>query len=233
MPRAALREVVFRLALRPGAVPESLPLVLASGTTTLVVETSVTHLDEKGNVWRILHVRGAPDEVRLARARFDAYEPPFLAEKRVLGDAPGRLVLWYAYKARSKLGARSQTALAFRRLGRATVLTDATRAGEITFRVLAAGGPAMTRWLAEATKLAEPKYDLALLYTGPPRDPASADLTPDEERTLAAAHAAGFFGVPRKAGTRDVAKRVGASPSAVSARLRRAEEKLVRAHLGV
>lgn len=233
MAPAALREVVFRLTLRPGAVPESLPLVLAAGTRTVVVETSVTHLDEKGNVWRILHVRGAPDEVREARARFDAYEPPFVAEKRVLGAAPGRLVLWYAYKARSKLGARSQTALAFRRLGRATVLTDATRAGEITFRVLATGGPAMTRWLAEAKTLAEPKYDLAVLYTGPPRDPASAALTPEEEQTLAAAHAAGFFGVPRKAGTRDVAKRVGASPSAVSARLRKAEEKLVRAHLGI
>ena len=232
MSDVGMREVVFRLAPRPAVPLSSLPLVLAEGTRSLVVESTAAHLDERGDVWRILHAYGPPAEVATARRRFDGFDPDFLLEKKVLAETRGRLVLWYKYRARATPSTLSQTALAFRRLGRETVVTDVARAGALTMRVVTRNGRALRAYVREARALADRRYEVSLLHVGPPRDPAAARLGPEEERVLAAACAAGLFDVPRRAGVRDVARTVGLSPSAVSARLRRAEGKLAAAYLG-
>lgn len=229
---AALREVAFRLVPRPGARPRSLPFVLAEGAPSLVVETSVTHLDEHGDVWRILHVYGAPADLAAARERFARYAPPFVVEKRVMAETRGRLVLWYKYRASEGGKPLSQTALAFRTLGRETVVSDRMQAGALTVRILCRGSAKVARYVEKARAMAGDDVEFRLLYVGAPRAVADARLTPEEEAVVVEAQTRGWFGVPRRTDVRAIAKAVGVSPSAVSYRLRTAEAKLVSAWMG-
>ena len=189
----------------------------------------MTHLDDEGDVWRTLTVHGKPDEVAAVRAAFDAYEPAFLIEKQVLGATARRLILWYKYRPELVKGL-SHTRLAFRLLGRDTVITDRAQGGALTIRVLARGGAALQEFLREI-KRSSGDLRFELLYSGPPRDAAYSRLNPQEEETLRTARDLGYFEVPGRVGIRAVAKAVGVSPSAASYRLRRAEEKLVSSYL--
>jgi hypothetical protein len=230
--QSQFRELQYRLTLRAGAEPTAIPLHLARGAPTLRAETAVTHLDETGHVWRILDVHGSEEEIRRSRAAFLAYQPPFLLEKRVMGETRRHLVLWVKYRRALGSGATSLTALAFHILGRETVITDAARQGELTVRILARAGNALNRYLQRVRKEAEATYEFQLLYLGPPRERTLARLSAEEEGVLQAGQRLGYFGVPRKAGVREIGNELGISASAVSYRLRTAESKLVLAHLG-
>lgn len=226
------REVVYRLLLRPGVAPATLPLRLAEGTKALTIETAVTHLDARGHVWRILHVYGPEAEIRMARGAFDAYVAPFLVEKRIMGEGRRKLVLWYKYRA--KLGAQgvSATALAFRVLGPETIITDVARAGQLTVKILAKHAANVRGFVRRVKEETERDYEFRLLYAGPLRPVDSTSLSAEEDRVVRMARERGYFGVPRGTGVRELARELGLSASAVSYRLRRVEEKLVDAYLG-
>ncbi|HUR61827.1 MAG TPA: helix-turn-helix domain-containing protein [Candidatus Thermoplasmatota archaeon] len=228
MARAESREVIYRLTAPAASNPRQLSLRLSRAAPGATIETTVTHLDDEGDVWRTLAVQARPEEIVAVRAAFDAYEAPFLVEKAVLGATPRRLILWYKYRPELVPGV-SHTRLAFRLLGRDTVLTDRTRDGVLTIRLLARGGRPLQDFLREARRDAGVRFEL--LYLGPPRDAGYARLTPAEEETLRAAHDLGYYRVPRGPGVREVAKRLGMSASATGYRLRRAEGKLVSAYL--
>lgn len=228
MARAEAREVIYRIHVAPGTQPRQLSLRLSLAAPGATVETTVTHLDDEGDVWRTLAVQGRPEEVAAVKAAFEAYAAPFLVEKQVLGQTARRLILWYKYRPELVPGV-SHTRLAFHLLGRDTVLTDRARAGVLTIRLLARGGRALQEFLREARRDAGVRFEL--LYLGPPRDAGYARLTPAEEETLRTAQEMGYYAVPRGPGVREVAKRLGLSASATGYRLRRAEGKLVAAYL--
>ena len=228
MAASLAREVVYRL--RAGAaVPSQLPLILSQAAGHAAIETTVAHLDDDGRVWRILNVHGSVAEVAAARAAFLAYKPAHLVEKEVLGASPQRLILWYKYGEKVE-GKASHTALAFRMLGRDTVVTDRTRDGTLSIRVLTRVGPALKEFL-RAVRRQSADLGFELVYSGPVRDMATAHLTPAEESTLRTARELGYYDVPRHTGVREVAKATGLSASAAGYRLRRAEGKLVAAYL--
>lgn len=227
--RPDVREAVYRLTPEPGADPGQLSLQLSRAAPRATIETTVTHLDDEGDVWRTLAVQARPEDIAAIERAFAAYHPPFLVEKTVLGRTPRRLILWYKYRPELVSGV-SHTRLAFRLLGRDTVLTDRARGGVLTIRVLARGGRPFQDFLREVRKAPGP-LRFELLYLGPPRDIGYARLTPPEEETLRTAHEMGYYAVPRAIGVREVAARSGLSPSAVGYRLRRAESKLVAAYL--
>lgn len=230
MPKKAdLREVVYRLTPPLKAKATQLSLILSEAAPGAAIETTVTHLDDEGDVWRTLSVHGKPDEVASVRTAFDAYDPPFLIEKEVLGATARRLILWYKYRPELVKGL-SHTRLAFKLLGRDTVITDRAQGGALTIRVLARGGAALQEFLREI-KRSSGELRFELLYSGPPRDAAYSRLNPQEEETLRTARELGYFEVPGRVGIREVAKAVGVSASAASYRLRRAEAKLVAAFL--
>lgn len=228
MPRPESREAIYRLAPPPGSQPRQLSLRLSLAAPHATIETTVTHLDDEGDVWRTLTAQGKPEDIAAVRAAFDAYDAPFLVEKQVLGQTARRLILWYKYRPELVPGV-SHTRLAFRLLGRDTVLTDRAKDGVLTIRLLARGGRPLQEFLREARRDAGVRFEL--LYLGPPRDAGYARLTAAEEETLRAAHEMGYYRVPRGPGLREVARRVGLSPSATGYRLRRAEGKLVAAYL--
>lgn len=228
MARVESRELIYRVSWPPGAVPAQLSLRLSRVAPHATVETTVTHLDDEGDVWRTIALQGRPEEVADAKRAFDEYAPPFLVEKAVLGQTARRLILWYKYRPELVPGV-SHTRLAFRLLGRDTVLTDRARDGVLTIRLLARGGRPLQEFLREVRRDAGPRFEL--LYLGPPRDAGYARLTPAEEETLRAAHDLGYYKVPRGPGVREVAKELGLSASATGYRLRRAEGKLVEAYL--
>jgi hypothetical protein len=227
--KAELREVVYRLTPPLKAKATQLSLLLSQAAPKAAIETTVTHLDDEGDVWRTLSVHGKPDEVQAVRAAFEAYQPPFLVEKEVLGATARRLILWYKYRPELVRGL-SHTRLAFKLLGRDTVITDRAQDGALTIRVLARGGAPLQEFLREIRR-SSGELRFELLYSGPPRDAAYSRLTPQEEETLRTARELGYFEVPGKVGIRDVAKAAQVSPSAASYRLRRAEAKLVDAFL--
>ena len=227
--KADLREVVYRLTAPLEAKATQLSLLLSQAAPKATIETTVTHLDDEGDVWRTLTVHGKPEEVTAVRKSFDDYHPAFLVEKNVLGATARRLILWYKYRPELVKGL-SHTRLAFKLLGRDTVITDRAQAGVLTIRVLAKAGPALQEFLREIKRSAGP-LRFELLYSGPPRDAAYSRLSPAEEDTLRTARELGYFEVPGTVGIREVAKAVGVSPSAASYRLRRAEAKLVGAYL--
>lgn len=228
MARAEAREVIYRLTSPPGSTPRQLSLRLSRAAPGATIETTVTHLDDEGDVWRTLAVQARPDEILAVREAFDTYDAPFMVEKAVLGATSRRLILWYKYRPELVPGV-SHTRLAFHLLGRDTVLTDRAKDGVLTIRLLARGGRPLQEFLREARRDAGVRFEL--LYLGPPRDAGYARLTPAEEETLRAAQDLGYYNVPRGPGVRDVAKRLGMSPSATGYRLRRAEGKLVAAYL--
>lgn len=227
--KGELREVVYRLTAPLQSKATQLSLLLSQAAPKATIETSVTHLDDEGDVWRTLNVHGKPEDVAAARVAFDAYKPPFLVEKTVLGSTARRLILWYKYRPELVKGL-SHTRLAFKLLGRDTVITDRAQAGVLTIRVLAKAGPPLQEFLREV-KRSSGALRFELLYSGPPRDAAFSRLTPAEEETLRAARELGYFEVPGTVGIREVAQAVGVSPSAASYRLRRAEAKLIGAYL--
>jgi hypothetical protein len=228
MARVESREVIYRLTQPAGTVPSQLSLRLSRAAPRATIETTVTHLDDEGDVWRTLAVQGRPEEVAAAKAVFEEYAPPFLVEKAILGQTPRRLILWYKYRPELVPGV-SHTRLAFRLLGRDTVLTDRARDGVLTIRLLARGGRPLQEFLKEARRDGGSRFQL--LYLGPPRDAGFARLTPAEEETLRTAQELGYYEVPRGPGVREVAAHLGLSPSATGYRLRRAEGKLVAAYL--
>jgi hypothetical protein len=227
--KADLREVVYRLTPPLAAKATQLSLLLSQAAPGAAIETTVTHLDDEGDVWRTLTVHGKPDEVAAVRATFDAYQPPFLVEKEVMGVTARRLILWYKYRPELVRGL-SHTRLAFRLLGRDCVITDRAQGGALTIRLLARGGAPLQEFLREI-KRSSGELRFELLYSGPPREAAYSRLTPQEEETLRTARDLGYFEVPGRVGIRAVAKAAGVSPSAASYRLRRAEAKLVDAYL--
>ncbi len=229
MAKSALREVVYRIAAPASRTPTQLSLILSRAAPTATIETTVTHLDDEGDVWRTLTVRGDPEAMVACRAAFAAYTGPHLVEKEVLGATPRRLILWYKYRPELVRGV-SHTRLAFRLLGRDTVITDRARDGTLEIQVLGRGGPKMQEFLREVRKASR---DMAfrVLYLGPPRDGRFVRLTPAEEETLRLAHGLGYYSVPRTAGVRDVAKKADLSASAAGYRLRQAERKLVASFL--
>lgn len=227
--RGELREVVYRLTAPMAAKATQLSLLLSQAAPSATIETTVTHLDDEGDVWRTLTVHGKPEEIEAVRTAFAGYAPAFLVEKNVLGATARRLILWYKYRPELVKGL-SHTRLAFKLLGRDTVITDRAQAGVLTIRVLAKAGPPLQEFLREVKRSAGP-LRFELLYSGPPRDAAFSRLTPAEEETLRAARDLGYFEVPGTVGIREVAKSVGVSPSAASYRLRRAEGKLITAYL--
>lgn len=227
--KAELREVVYRLTPPLKSKAAQLSLLLSEAAPGAAIETTVTHLDDEGDVWRTLSVHGKPDEVQAVRAAFEAYHPPFLVEKEILGATARRLILWYKYRPELVKGL-SHTRLAFRLLGRDTVITDRALGGALTIRVLARGGAALQEFLREIRR-SSGELRFELLYSGPPRDAAYSRLNPAEEETLRAARELGYFEVPGRVGIREVAKATAVSPSAASYRLRRAEAKLVDAYL--
>ena len=206
--------------------------MLCQGTRTLTVETTVAHLDERGAIWRILNARGNPSELTSALARFTGYRAPGLVEKQILGRTRHTAILWYKYAAR-RSRRLSNTALAFRILGRDTVVTDVARAGELEIRVLSRADKDLHRFLARVRARAAPNFRFELLYLGPPRSAGRARLSAEEEKLLSAALAAGYFAVPRRASGGQIGKALNRSASAVSAALRRTLEKLVRSQLGL
>jgi len=218
------RELVYRLAVAAPAT--QLPAILCQAGPGLTVETTVAHLDDDGRVWRILNVHGPEGDVAAARRAFDRYKPRHVVEREVMAASPRRLVLWYKYKPQVE-GGTSHTALAFRLLGRDTVVTDTTRGGAITVRLLAR----QRRPLQDFLRVVRKTPGFELLYLGPPRDEAQARLTPPEEAMLRAAWQAGYFRVPGAVGVRELGGRQDISPSAASYRLRRAVAKLVAAHV--
>jgi hypothetical protein len=227
--RAELREVVYRLTPPLQAKATQLSLLLSEAAPGAAIETTVTHLDDEGDVWRTLSVHGKPEEVAAVRSAFEAYDPPFLIEKEVLGATARRLILWYKYRPELVRGL-SHTRLAFRLLGRDTVITDRAQGGALTIRVLARGGSALQEFLREIRR-SSGELRFELLYSGPVRDANYSRLNPQEEETLRAARDLGYFEVPGRVGIREVATQVGVSASAASYRLRRAEAKLISAYL--
>lgn len=211
---------------RQGFTTGQLPLLLCQAGPHLVVQTTVAHLDDDGMVWRILDVHGPADEVAAAREVFHRYGAKHVVEREVMAAGQRRLVLWYKYKPVVE-GGTSHTALAFKLLGRDTVVTDRTRGATLTIRLLTRHGPAVKGYLKQVRK--SPGF--GLLYVGPPRDDLDAQLTPPEEDALRTAWQDGYFEVPGTVGVREVAKRLGVSASAASYRLRRAVGKLVGRHL--
>lgn len=227
--RGEAREIVYRLQAGP-AKPTQLPLLLSHLGPRLTIETTVAHLDDLGRVWRILNVHGPQAEVAAARAAFAAYRPPHVVEKEVFGASPRRLILWYKYKP-TGAATRSQTALAFRVLGRDTVITDVTRSGTLTIRILARNRGKVAEFLRQA-EAAGAEMGFELLYVGAPRQTILATLTAAEEETMRLAWQAGYFTVPGLAHVREVAQLAGVSASTASYRLRRGVGKLVASHIG-
>jgi hypothetical protein len=231
MPAAVpLREVVYRLLLRDGARPPALPLGLVPGSR-MRVETLATNLDGHGNVWRLVQVHGSPEEIRAAARAFSSPKGSLL-EKRVLGRGRRLLVLWYKYRPRDEGRGPSLTGLAFQVLGPETVITDRSTPDGLEVRILTRQGRPLKRFLARLEPAASAHHDFRLLYVGPPRLMGQGLLGPEEERAIVAARDAGFFEVPRRGSLRQVASALGCSASTLSARLRRAESKLLRAYMG-
>jgi HTH DNA binding domain len=227
--KAELREVVYRLTPPLAAKATQLSLLLSQAAPGAAIETTVTHLDDEGDVWRTLTVHGKPEEVAAVQAAFEAYQPSFLVEKEVMGATARRLILWYKYRP-ELVGGLSHTRLAFRLLGRDCVITDRAQGGALTIRLLARGGAPLQEFLREI-KRSSGELRFELLYSGPPREAAYSRLTPQEEETLRTARELGYFEVPGRVGIRTVAKATAVSPSAASYRLRRAEAKLIDAYL--
>lgn len=225
------RELVYRLRPRVERDDGPLPLVLARAQPGVVVETRAAHMDGRGRIWRILAVRGTPAELRTVEARFRRYRPRYAHEAHVLGRTRTHVFLWYAYRPGPAATPFSNTALAFRLLGRDTFVTDETRSGALTIRVLCRARPALGRYLDTVRARVRADYDLELLYLGPPRPSAAARLTPQEEAALAVARRLGYFDVPRRAGLAAVARALRVSASAAGYRLRRATAKLASGYL--
>ncbi|MHB8633802.1 MAG: helix-turn-helix domain-containing protein, partial [Thermoplasmatota archaeon] len=158
---------------------------------------------------------------------FLSYRPEHLVESEILAETRGRLVLWYKYRPTTSTGP-SLTAAAFRLLGRDTVITDETVAGALTVRLLCRAGPGLAQFL----RLVRDTPGAALVYSGPPRARLIPPFTAAEEKALEVAYRLGHFAVPSRAGIRAVARELGLPPSTASYRLRRAQAKLVSAHLG-
>ncbi len=226
MPGSTTRELAYRLTPPAGSASGQLPLLLCQAGPGLVVETTVAHLDDDGMVWRILDVHGSAQEVAAAQRIFQAYRPKHLVERDVMAASKHRLVLWYKYKP-VVAGGLSHTALALRQLGRDTVVTDRTRGGVLSIRILARQGRELQAFL----KVVRRAPGFELLYLGPPRDEAESRLTAVEEETLRIAWASGYFEVPGKADVRDVARGLKVSASATSYRIRRGVAKLVARHV--
>jgi hypothetical protein len=224
-----MREVVYRLRDDGGPAPTQLPFLLSRAAPGATIETTVAHLDDEGNVWRTLAVHGAVADVKAVAAAFARYKPAFLAEKAVLGRSPRRLILWYKYRP-ERVPGTSHTRLAFRLLGRDTIITDRAQSGTLTTRILARPGPRLRDFLRLVRKAGQPQ-GFELLYSGPPREADVTRLSPVEEETLRAAQRMGHYAAPRRADVRAVARALGVSPSAVSYRLRAAEAKLIAAYL--
>lgn len=226
---AELREVVYRVRLADGSRPPALVFSLVPESPTLRVATLAANLDAHGNVWRLVQVQGTPRELADAEAAFRRHRAPALLEKRVVGRGRRLLLLWYKYSQDHERGP-SLTRLAFRLLGPETVVTDRSTPDGLEVRVLAAAGRGLGTFLRKLEEAARRKHEFTLLYVGPPRLAEGAGLTPADEETLQAARAAGFFAVPRRGSMRGLARTLGCSPSAASARLRRAIAKLIDAH---
>lgn len=74
----------------------------------------------------------------------------------------------------------------------------------------------------------EYRFDVHRLYTENEPKRREFDLTPAQRETLVTALAVGYFEVPREAKIADLAEEFGISTNAVSQRLRRGTESLVR-----
>ncbi|MFO1533092.1 MAG: helix-turn-helix domain-containing protein [Thermoplasmatota archaeon] len=227
-----LREVVYELFIDWENRPPALVLGLMPEATSLQVETLATNLDLAGNLWRLMAVRGDAAEVAEAERRFRARPIPGLLQRRILSSGPGQLVLWTKYRAGHPHRGRSLTAWTLKTLGPETVITDRTSPTGLRVRVLAPQSARLRRFLARLPAEAEHHHTFRLLYVGPPRFDGQGRLTADEERTLREARQAGLFEVPRRGSMRSLARTLGCSPSAASARLRRATAKLLESHAG-
>lgn len=228
----ALREVTFELFIDWENRPPALIIGLMPEAKTLRVETLATNLDLAGNLWRLMSVRGAATELREAERRFRGNEIPGILERRVLSSGPSQLVLWTKYRPGHPHRGRSLTAWTLRTLGPETIITDATTPTGLRVRVLAPQSARLRRFLKSLPAEAARHHTFRLLYVGPPRFEGPSGLSADEEAALHAARAAGFFEVPRRGSMRGLAKALGCSPSAASARLRRATAKLLEMHAG-
>jgi hypothetical protein len=222
---AGLREVLFRVILRDARRPPSLAHQLLPDAPDLQAATVAANLDEDGNVWRLVTVDGPAGQ--LARLRAALARPlSNLLDHKVLGGTRTRLVLWYGYAPRHVARGPSLTAFALRTLGTQAILTDRTTPEGLEVRILAPEGPRLARFLERIEGQASADHDYSLLYVGPPRSFGDAHLTAEEERALLEAQAMGLFRTPRKGSVRALAAKLGCSPSAAGARLRRAEGKL-------
>lgn len=231
--RGPLREVVYRLRRRPGVLPPQLPFRLVAAHPHLAVETRVAHLDDRGRVWRLLDVMGPPGAIGASKQLFLGYRGPHLLEREVLAESSGRLLLWYKYRPPRGREGFSHTAQAFQRLGRDTLLTDRTFEDALTITLLTRGASAIPAFLKEVEARSADLFTYEVLYVGPPRTAKTPPgLTSHEMEALRAAHAMGYFLVPRKASLADVARRLGVSASATGYRLRRAAAKLAAQVLG-
>lgn len=227
---ADFREVVYRLRLRDEKrSPSLVASIVPDGS--LQTETLATNLDEKGNVWRLVQVRGRPSELAQVDKAFTR-PIPSVVDQRVLARGRSHRVLWYKYT-RSRGGAGpSLTELALRLLGPEAIVSDRTVGGELEVRVLSRPGPALTRYLRELPGTAAVQHHFTLLHVGPPRSTPGPALTAVEEQAVLAAHKAGFLGVPRQGSARSLGRQLGCSPSAFSARLRRGLGKLADVYAG-
>lgn len=76
-------------------------------------------------------------------------------------------------------------------------------------------------------------FELQRIYDGTPPRERDYDLTPEQREVLVTALASGYFAVPRKAKSSDLAEELGISTNAISQRLRRATGNLTRSTLEV
>ncbi len=226
-----LREIVYRLQLHDRLTPVALLLRLAPEGANLSARALSTNLDEKGNVWRLVEVRGAAVDVANAVAAFSGHREVNLLERRIVSTGKYMAVLWYKWAAKER-GVTLLTKLTYQSLGPETIVVDQSTKAGLEVRILARGGPRLARLLARLRTLAAEEHWFELVYVGPPRAQLGEDLTAEEDAALQAAMQLGFFEVPRRGSLKQVARALGCSASALSARLRRAEAKLVAARGG-
>ncbi|MGQ0535158.1 MAG: helix-turn-helix domain-containing protein [Methanobacteriota archaeon] len=223
-------ELVYRL--RPVSEPRSVPLILCARIPSLSVSTRVSHLDDSGNVWRLLEVRGSRESVVAAERAFMELDLPFVLDRAVLSTAPRLVVLFYKYRPLARAEGFSNTVLAFRLLGRDTIVTDETTEGAVEIRIRARSSTKLDRFFREISDRSRGRYEVTLLRKGPVRDDRpTPGLSPEDERLLRAAFDAGYFDVPRRIETRALAARLGIPPTTLSYRLRTLEAKLLRTYL--
>ena len=216
------------VALEYQAIGEAEPAELAARK----VLSLATNLDPRGNVWRIVQIEGSAEDIANAVTALKGDEQNRLVEKRILGQQPRRLTLWYKFRPRDRPGRPSLTRLAFDTLGRETFITDRSAHNGLEVRILTRQGPRLRRFLQLLEETASRDFEFTLLRVGPPRMLASPILTQEDENALRVAREMGFFRVPRPVGLREIAQRLGCSLSTASARLRRAQDKLLKSYLG-